>query len=128
MIKKGACLSRQQQLELIKAVTIEEIVEAIKSMSTNKAPGIDEFPIEFFNQHWEEVKEDVITDVLSFFQPGKLSKVINSIAITLIPKVTNPTQVKDFRPIACCTTLYKIITKVITSRLKKVMNHLVVDS
>ncbi|XP_019244265.1 PREDICTED: uncharacterized protein LOC109224132 [Nicotiana attenuata] len=92
VIKKGACLSRQQELELIKTVTVEEIIDVIKSMPTDKAPGVDGFPIEFFNQQWEEVKDDVITDVLDFFQPGKLHKAINCTVITLIPKVTNPTQ------------------------------------
>ncbi|XP_019242312.1 PREDICTED: uncharacterized protein LOC109222403 [Nicotiana attenuata] len=67
---------------------------------------------------------------LDFFKKlmGKLPKAINNIAITIIPKVPNPTQVKDFRPTACCTTIYKIITKIITGRLKAVMNYLVGDS
>lgn len=38
----------------------------LKSMPTDKAPSVDGFLIEFFTQHWEEVKGDVIADVLDF--------------------------------------------------------------
>nr|XP_009628540.1 uncharacterized protein LOC104118866 [Nicotiana tomentosiformis] len=48
-------------------------------------------------------------------------KAWNCTAITLIPKVPAPAQVKDYRPIACCTTLYKIIAMIVTNRLKKVI-------
>ncbi|XP_019257697.1 PREDICTED: uncharacterized protein LOC109235907 [Nicotiana attenuata] len=113
---------------MIKPITEEEIMGAIKSMPTNKAPGVDGFPVEFYTSQWEVIKADVIADVLDFFEIGKLPKAINSTALTLIPKVPNPTQVKHFRPIACCTTIYKIITKIITGRLKAVMNYLVGDS
>lgn len=53
---------------------------------------------------------------------------INTTAITLVPKIPNPTKVKDYRPIACCTSIYKIISKVITGRLKKVLPGLIGSS
>lgn len=43
VIKQGTCLSRIQQLDLIRDVTVEEIMDAIKSMPTDKAPGVDGF-------------------------------------------------------------------------------------
>lgn len=125
VIMKGTCLTRTQQLELIKEVTAEEIFASIKSMPTDKVSGVDGFPIEFFTQYWEEVKSDVLEDVLGFFQRGKMNNVINCTAMTLIPKVPTHTQVKDYRPLLCCTTLYKIITEVITRRLKTVICVLV---
>lgn len=50
---------------------------------------------------------------------------INTTAIILISKVKVPTAVKDYRPIACCTTMYKIISKVLTNRMKKVMGDII---
>lgn len=62
---------------------------------------------------------------MSFFRTGKMLKAWNSTAVTLIPKTQGPAQVKDFRPIACCITLYKIVTKILTGRLKLVIRDLV---
>ncbi|XP_075103570.1 uncharacterized protein LOC142178139 [Nicotiana tabacum] len=47
-------LKQKQQLELIKEVAAEEIFTPVKSMPTDKAPGVVGFPIEFITQHWEE--------------------------------------------------------------------------
>ena len=89
------------------------------------ARGVDGFPIEFFTKNWEVVHKDVLQAVKQFFNTGWLCHAINTTAVTLIPKIPAPTKVKDFRPIACCTTLYKIISKVITKRLKTVISELV---
>lgn len=45
--------------------------------------------------------------------------------MTLILKVKHPNTVKEFRPILCCTVMYKIIFKMLTSRLQPVLEHLV---
>lgn len=117
--KEGALLNYGAECALIQAVTTEKIDIAIKNMPTNKAQGVDGYPIELFTKNWEVVKEEVYAVVQSFFATWKLLKKLNCTTITLVPKVPSPTQVKDYRPIACCNTLYKIIAKVITLRLKK---------
>ncbi|KAH0712546.1 hypothetical protein KY289_008505 [Solanum tuberosum] len=48
VVNTGVCLTLQQQKDMIKEVTQEEIIEAIKNMPKQKAPGVDGFPIEFF--------------------------------------------------------------------------------
>lgn len=69
--------------------------------------------------------EDICEAVREFFLTRKLHKGVSSTALTLISKVQNPSKVKDYRPITCCTTLYKTITKILIARLKAVIYYLV---
>ena len=43
------------------------------------------------------------------------------VLVSLIPKVQNPKSVKEYRPIACSTVVYKIISKILTNRLHRVI-------
>nr|AAC78274.1 putative reverse transcriptase [Arabidopsis thaliana] len=90
---------------------------ALFSMPRNKAPGPDGFPVEFFLEAWPIVKESFIAAIKEFFLTGHLLKGFNATAITLIPKVPGADQLNLFRPVACCTTIYKVITRLISKRL-----------
>ncbi|OAP12460.1 hypothetical protein AXX17_AT1G39630 [Arabidopsis thaliana] len=88
----------------------EEITAAVFAMPRNKAPGPDSFTAEFFWESWYVVKDSTIAAVKEFFRTGHLLKRFNATAITLIPKVTGVDQLSMFRPVSCCTVVYKIIT------------------
>ena len=96
----------------------DEITQAVFSMPKNKAPGPDGFSAEFFWEAWPVVKESTISAVREFFLTGHLLKRFNATTITLIPKVSGADQLSKFRPVACCNTVYKIITRLISKRLK----------
>ncbi|GKA04326.1 putative RNA-directed DNA polymerase, eukaryota, reverse transcriptase zinc-binding domain protein [Tanacetum coccineum] len=49
----------------------------------------------------------------------------NSSFFTLIPKVSNPIHIKDFRPISLIGIHYKIIAKILADRLSKVIDKIV---
>lgn len=128
IIREGICLNLQQQRQLVCDMSQEENYAALLAMPDEKAPGVDGFPIEFYKKNWHTVSEDIFLVVTSFFQTSTLDKAINVTTLTLVPKIKNPSYAKDFRQIACCTTIYKIISKVITTRLKSVVRFLVGDS
>lgn len=98
--------------------TEEEIIRTVFSMPRNKAPGPDGFTAEFFWDSWPVVKDSVVAAVQEFFRTRHLLKRFNATAITLIPKVSGADQLSMFRPVSCCTTVYKLITRLISSRLK----------
>ncbi|KAL5550508.1 hypothetical protein UlMin_000684 [Ulmus minor] len=50
---------------------------------------------------------------------------INETIITLLPKIKNPTRITEFRPISLCNVLYKIISKMLANRLRKIMDTVI---
>ncbi len=63
-----------------------------------------------------------------FFEEQKIYKAINCTLVTLIPKSAEAKTVKDMLPISCCSTILKIISKILTDRLSNVINLVVDDS
>lgn len=127
--RDGACLTIAQQQELLIPVTATtDVMEVVKDLPVDKSPGIDGFNAEFFKTHWEIIGTEVTEGILQFFKNGKLLKGVNITTVKLVPKVQNATYVKEYRPIACCTTLYKKISKLITNKLKAVVDYIVSPS
>ncbi|KAK3184877.1 hypothetical protein Dsin_032163 [Dipteronia sinensis] len=109
-------------------ITNDEIREVCFSFHPNKAPGPDGFNAHFFKITWDIVGEDVISVVQEFFRSGLLLKELNAMILTLVPKVLNPSKMKDFRPISCCNTLYNIIAKIIANRIKPCLQDIISPS
>lgn len=52
--------------------------------------------------------------IQDFFTKGKLLQEWNQTLIALIPKVSIPTCINDYRPISCCNVLFKCISKIVS--------------
>lgn len=79
------------------------------------------FRLFFFQKFRSIVKDDVnqhVTNVLDKeANPGET----NITKIVLIPKQQGADQLKQFRPISLCNVTMRIISKVITNRLKLIL-------
>ncbi|CAL9233341.1 unnamed protein product, partial [Arabidopsis halleri] len=95
-----------------------EIKDTLFKMPRNKAPGPDGFPVEFYLEAWEVVGQDTVSAVKEFFSSGYLPRRFNATAIALIPKVLTADSLSQFIPVSCCTTLYKVIARILKKRLK----------
>lgn len=63
--------------------------------------------------------------VFDIFRDHNKVKDINDTLISLIPKVENVSNVRDFRSISLCNVAYKVIIKLLAQRLRCVMGTLV---
>nr|GFA79177.1 transposon TX1 uncharacterized [Tanacetum cinerariifolium] len=118
-------ISLEQNDDLERDVSNEEIKRAVWDCSIDKAPMPDGFTFGFYRWHWDIIGNDVVDAFKWFFLHGEISKGGNSSFITLIPKVPNANMVKDFRPISLIGSLYKVITKVLENRLVTVLDDIV---
>ena len=121
LITKG--MNRDLRAEFIE----EEVKKALNQMAPLIAPGPDGMPPLFYQHYWELVGKDITTSVLSFLNSATLPEHLNHTFITLIPKVKNPELVSQFRHISLCNVLYKIFSKVLANRLKKILPHIITE-
>lgn len=106
---------------LMKEYTEVEINNALDSMGDLKVSGADGMPALFYKKFWGTGGKDVVKEVKQVLNGGPMPDHWNDMVVVLIPKVKNPDKLKDLRPISLCNVVYKIASKVLANRLKKVL-------
>ena len=102
-----------------------DIKAVMFSLHSNKAPGPDGYTAHFFKETWDITGPLVIRAIKEFFISGELLTETNATLIALIPKVPNPSSMGEFRPISCCNTIYKCISKILAKRIQSTLPSLV---
>ena len=94
-------------------------------MAPLKSPGLDSMLPLFFQNYWSLVGNDVIEAILSYLNLGTLPDLLCHSFITLIPKVKNPEFISQSCPICLSNVLYRIFSKVLANKLKKILPQIV---
>lgn len=111
-----------------KEFTADKVEAALKQMAPSTAPGPNGMSPLFYQSFWELVGLDVSKTILSSLNSGSLLKAVNHTYITLIPKTQAPQKVLDYRPISLCNVIYKILSKVLTNRLKHILPKIISET
>ena len=122
------CITQATNEELTKIPSPAEIRDALFAIHPDKAPGPDGFSSSFFQSNWEVVGSAITREIQSFFVEGTLPHSINSTHIRLILKIKSPKAVSDYRPIALCNVYYKVISKLLSIRLKHVLQEVISEN
>lgn len=127
-----SCISKvvteQQNAELLRPISDEEVRDAAFHMHPDKAPGPDGMTPTFFQKNWKVVGKDVVHLTRKFFLTGVIGENMNATNILLIPKKKHPSLSTELRPIALCNVVMKIVTKVMPNRLKKILETIISDT
>ena len=89
----------------------------------NKENALDPngFTIGFYQECWETIKDDLLRVFLKFHNNGITNQSTNATFITLVPKKSQTSRISYYKPIGLVTNLHKIIDKVLSRRLRKVL-------
>lgn len=98
----------------------EEVFSCLKMWAMDKAPCPDGFTMGFYIKCWDVVKRDIMETFKNFHSQGVFEKSSNATYIALIPK-NGAKELRDFRPISLISSVYKLLSKVLTERLKRVI-------
>ncbi|RVW26439.1 hypothetical protein CK203_086136 [Vitis vinifera] len=80
----------------------EEVLAALADLGKDKAPRLDGFTMAFV-------------------------KSLNATFLVLVPKKGGAEDLKDFRPISLVGSLYKLLAKVLSNRIKKAMGEVILE-
>ena len=119
-----------EQRDTCEGLLIEgECKNALKGFQKNKSPGTDRLTTEFYTFFWKQISETMIDSFNYGFIKGELSISQRQGIIRLIPKKDkNLSYLRNWRPISLLNVDYKIATKALASRLKKVLPTIINDA
>ena len=121
-------VSTDMNAELIAEFRAEEVWNALQQMHPTKSPGPDGMSPIFFKNYWDIVGVEVVNCVLNALNSGCMPGGINDTFICLIPKVKSPQKITEFRPISLCNVIYKIMSKILANRLKRILPVVIDES
>lgn len=108
------CINSNTATILQVIFTEEELLAALHQIHPNKAPKSNGILALFFHKFWHVINKDVIYTVIAILNSNIDPSFLNKTHVVLILKVQNPKNMI----FSLCSVIFKIITKLITNRLK----------
>ena len=101
-------------------IKTEDVVEAIRRTATNKSPGPDGLPGEFYRAYELMLIDPLRNAITEAQHSNRLPPSMLEGDITLIYKKKDPKDIRNYRPITLLNVDYKILTRILSDRLKQV--------
>jgi hypothetical protein len=108
-------VTKEQNEAFTRPITEKEVDQSLKDTQLGKAPRQDGFTSDFFHYCWIIIQEEVWEIIEDSRKSGKVLQALNATFLTLVPKENNSTCSSQFRPIALCNVIYKLLTKIIAT-------------
>ena len=106
----------------------EEVLAALADLGKDKAPRLDGFTMAFWLFWWDVVKVEIMGFFFrEFHERGRFVKSLNVTFLVLVPKKGGAEDLKDFRLISLVGSLYKLLAKVLSNRIKKAMGEVILE-
>ena len=121
-------LSDIEMQECEGTLTLEECRATLSTFKTNKAPGNDGLPIEFYKRFWHLFGQLALNSFNYAYEHGEMSTSQRQAVITLLDKGKDRSLLKNWRPISLLNVDYKIMSKALANRCKKYLSKLICEN
>lgn len=119
-------ISMEDKEQLEAPLSLEELIQSIKSMQSSKAPGPDGFSPEFYKS-FATILSPLLLDVLNeSFNAKSLPPTFYQACISLLLKRDkDPLDPSSYRPLSLLDVDTKLLAKILAARLEKVLPSIV---
>ena len=118
-------VSTEANVDLGRALTLEELDIALQGMQCAKVPGVDGIPIDFYKSFWPEMGEDILAVLSDSLAKGRLPLSCRRAVLSLLPKKGDLNDIKSWRPVSLLCSEYKLLSKTLANRLSKVLEQVI---
>ena len=125
-LKDRPKLTEEEKLACEGPFILEELEFAVKKSRGSTSPGVDGLPIEFYKSFFGLIGPRLIDVFNSMLREGQLGRDQNcAVVILLCKKPDAAQQLRNWRPISLLCNDIKLVTKILSIRLGRVMNSLI---
>ncbi|XP_026383640.1 uncharacterized protein LOC113279150 [Papaver somniferum] len=118
-------LNEEDNILLDALSSLAEIKNAVFEMNANSALGPDGFPGSLYKFAWEIIGAELVEDIQYCWRNNFIPKGFNSNFLFLFPKIQGENRAEHFRPIGLANFNFKIITRIITTRISTMIDKMV---
>ena len=121
-------ISKEQQINLDRPITCEELRHALNTQKNEKCPGNDGLSAEFYKTFWNDFEDIIWSMYTEVLDHGRLGATARKGLMQLIPKKNKDTRyVKNMRPLTLLNVDYKILATTIALRLRETLPSIIGD-
>ncbi|XP_075097373.1 uncharacterized protein LOC142174882 [Nicotiana tabacum] len=118
-------INTEQNVELIKQPTKEEVKVVVLGLNGDSAEGPDGVTGKFYHSCWDIIRDDLYDMVRAFFNGYELPKCVTHTNLVLLPKKKEVTTFSDLRPISLSNFSNKVISRVVHEKLVRFLPSLI---
>jgi hypothetical protein len=117
-------LSEQEKEELDAPLSLDELDKSLLKANLRSAPGIDGYSYRFIKKFWNIFRYPLYRCASEGLADHSLPDFFMTAVIKLIPKKGDLTKLGNWRPINLLSNFYKLVSRVINTRIQKFVDRL----
>jgi Reverse transcriptase (RNA-dependent DNA polymerase) len=127
-VVQGAKITPELRNEFELPLSSLQLDKAVTELKSRSAGGPDRLSVRFVKKFWSIFSTPLVKYSACCIRKGALTHSFATGSVRWIPKKGDTGSIKNWRPISLLNVLYKVISKALNNRLKKVSGKIITRS